>query len=387
MNSSRYAVVGAGLAGAATACSLARRGNEVTVLERTRPATTDGSSHGSARIFRYAYSDAFYIELVVRARAAFDELERLSGRQLFTPTGALDLRPARDLAAVAAAMEWAGVEHELLAVAEARSRWPQIAADTEALWHPGGGVIDAEGSVTALLDVAVREGAQVHSDWPVDRVEATGNGYRLSTGDGRGLGAERVVIAAGGWLPALLERLPLPARFRALLPTLRVTQENVYHFPYRGESGAGQAPIAIWPTLIHRNGAIHTYGLPGGRDGGFRGLKLAEFGGGRRIPSAVDQDGVIDPANRTSMIEYVRRYLPGLEPEPYAEATCLFTSTPDEDFVIDGVDGITLVSPCSGHGAKFAPLIGDIAADVATGAAPALERFAARKRRLLPTAI
>jgi sarcosine oxidase len=78
------------------------------------------------------------------------------------------------------------------------------------------------------------------------------------------------------------------------------------------------------------------------------------------------------------MVDYVRRYLPGLVPEPYAEATCLFTSTPSEDFLIDGVDGITVVSPCSGHGAKFAPLIGDMAADVATGARRAPDRFTVR---------
>ena len=92
--SSRYVVVGAGLAGAATAWSLARRGHEVTVVERTQPAARDGSSHGSARIFRYAYPDPFYARLVVRARAGFDELERLTGRQLITPSGSLDFGPA-----------------------------------------------------------------------------------------------------------------------------------------------------------------------------------------------------------------------------------------------------------------------------------------------------
>ena len=80
VTASRYVVVGAGLAGAATAWSLARRGHEVTLVERTRPAARDGSSHGSARIFRYAYPDPFYAGLVVQARAGFDELERLSGR-------------------------------------------------------------------------------------------------------------------------------------------------------------------------------------------------------------------------------------------------------------------------------------------------------------------
>ena len=371
-----YAVVGAGLAGAATAWSLARRGDEVTVVERTQPATRDGSSHGSARIFRYAYPDAFYARLVVAARTGFDELERLAGRQLITPTGALDFGPLRDVRALARVLEEAGVEHELCSADEARARWPGIAIDGETLWHPGAGVLDAEGTVRALLEQAQRHGARVLTGWPVDRVETSPAGHRLETGDGRTLDAERVVVTAGGWLPALLDRLPLPAGFRALLPPLQVTQENVYHFPYREEVTAGTS----WPTFIHKTATLPTYGLPGGRDAGFRGQKIAEFLGGRRIASAAEQDGVVDPANRARVLDYVRRYLPGLHPEPYAEATCLFTSTPSEDFVIDGIDGLTVVSPCSGHGAKFAPMIGEIAADVATGARAAPDRFAVRAR-------
>jgi sarcosine oxidase len=382
MGASQYVVVGAGLAGAATAWSLARRGHEVTVVERTQPAARDGSSHGSARIFRYVYPDPFYVRLVVAARAGFDELERLSGRRLVTPSGALDFGPVRDIRALAAVLDEVGVEHELLSAAAARARWPQIAVDSETLWHPGAGVIDAEGTVRALLEQAERAGARILTGWPVDRVTATPTGHRLETGDGRTLDGERVVVTAGGWLPALLERLPLPGGFRALVPPLAVTQENAFHLPYRdGAATDGTEAVASWPTFIHRTTAIRTYGLPGGRDAGFRGQKIAEFLGGRRIASAADQDGVVDPANRTRIVDYVRRYLPGLVPEPYAETTCLFTSTPSEDFLIDGVDGITVVSPCSGHGAKFAPLIGDIAADVATGDGRAPDRFRVRTRQ------
>jgi sarcosine oxidase len=372
VSSSRYVVVGAGLAGAATAWSLARRGHEVTVLERSQPAARDGSSHGSARIFRYVYDDPFYVRLVMAARKGFDELERLSDQQLITPSGALDFGPGRDVRALAEVLDAVGVEHELLSAADARARWPQIAVDSETLWHPGAGVIDAEGTVRALLEQAERHGAQVLGSWPVAGVVATSTGYRLETGDGRTLDAERVVVTAGGWLPALLDRLPLPAGFRALVPPLQVTQENAFHFPYREEETNG------WPTFIHRTPAIRTYGLPGGRDAGFRGQKIAEFLGGRQIASAADQDGVVDPANRARIVDHVRQYLPGLVPEPYAETTCLFTSTPSEDFLVDRVDGITLVSPCSGHGAKFAPLIGDIAANVATGESPAPDRFTVR---------
>jgi sarcosine oxidase len=164
------------------------------------------------------------------------------------------------------------------------------------------------------------------------------------------------------------------------VPPLRVSQENVYHFPYRDavNDGADGAAGTSWPTFIHKSPAIPTYGLPGGRDAGFRGQKLAEFAGGRRIASAANQDGRVDPVNRARMVDYVQRYLPGLHPEPYAEATCLFTSTPSEDFLIDRTDGVTVVSPCSGHGAKFAPLIGDMAADVATGGGRVPDRFTVR---------
>lgn len=357
---SKYVVIGAGLAGAATAWQLARAGHEVTLVERTRPATSDGSSHGSARIFRYPYPDRLYTELVVRARAGFDELEAASGRQLITPTGELDFGVLRNPRALAPVLADAGVEHELLSVEVVRERFPQLAIDTEALWHPGAGVIDAETTVQVLVDAAAAAGAQVVASWPVEEVCATGSGYLVQAADGRTLNAERVVIAAGGWLPTLLDRLPLAAGFRASLPGLEVSQENAFHFPYAD-------PQQTWPTFIHGDSSILTYGLPGGRDAQFRGLKMAEFNAGRKMPSAIDQDGMIDPAARDRAVAYVQRYLPGLVPEPYAETTCLFTNTPTEDFVIDSVDGITIVSACSGHGAKFAPVTGELAAAAATG--------------------
>ena len=267
---------------------------------------------------------------MVRARAGFDELEVLAGHQLITPTGSLDFGAAPNPRVLAQVLAEAGVEHELLSNEQARERFPQIATDTEVLWHPGAGVIDAETTVKVMVDAAVAAGANLVTGWPVDGVTANGSGYRVHSDDGRSLDAERVVVAAGGWLPTLLDRLPLPDAFREALPRLEVSQENAYHFPYRDR----QAP---WPTFIHKDSAIQTYSLPGGRDAEFRGQKLAEYNAGRKMSTAADQDGRIDPANRDRIIAYVERYLPGLVPEPYAETTCLFTNTPTEDFLIDGV--------------------------------------------------
>ena len=375
-DSSDYVVVGAGLAGAATAWQLAARGHQVTILERDVPASHDASSHGSARIFRYAYPDAFYTRAVLESKALWDGLAVDTGAGLITPFGAVDYGPERQPERLARVLAAAGVGHELLSAAEARTRWPQIAFDTQVLWHPGAGVIDAESAVNAMVALAVRHGAQLMTGWgvhsvePLDRGGRGRSGYRLTSATGETVDAGNVVISAGGWLPELLGRLSLPSGFLAGVPEITVRQEQAFHFRYRNPESAGQ-----WPTFIHKAADIQAYGLPGGRDAGFAGQKVAEYNGGKLIPSAAEQTGIVDPANRERVVEYVRRYLPGLEPEPYAETTCLFTNTPNEDFLIDRVDNLTILSPCSGHGAKFAPLIGQWAADLATGSANIPQRF------------
>lgn len=373
-----HIVIGAGLAGAATARALADRGENVTVLEQHTPATALGSSHGSARILRFAYPQRLYVDLVVASRALWADIEQAAGLELITATGAVDHGEVRHVSELAAVFDTVGIEHEVLSSAEATARWPQMRFDTEVLWHPAAGVIDAETAVTAMLDLAVAtDRVRVLEDWTVAEVgRRSGGGFRVTSASGGAVDADTVIVAAGGYLPALLPHLGLPEGFRAALPRFDVRQEQAFHFPYRGADDPGQ-PAAAWPTFIHKSGEIFTYGLPGGRDAGFSGLKLAEFNGGRVIPSALDQDGRITPEMRERMTDYVREHLPGLAPEPYAETTCLFTNTPSEDFLIDSADGVVLVSACSGHGAKFAPMIGELAADLATGQGSVPEEFRA----------
>ncbi|WP_415853334.1 FAD-dependent oxidoreductase [Sinomonas sp. G460-2] len=366
-----YVVVGAGLAGAATAWRLAERGHQVAVVERSEPANHEGSSHGSARIFRFAYAETAYAALVKESLAGWKELGRLARHSLITPTGCVDygqVRKPRELAEVLASV---GVAHEVLSPEEARSRWPQFAFDTVVLWHSGAGVIDAQETVHTMVRAAVGLGARVYEDWALAAARRSGAGYLLTNERGEELRAGRVVIAAGGWLPRLLGGLDLPSAFLASLPAFTVMQETAFHFPYREQPDPG----TFWPAFIHKRHGIQTYGLPGRRDADYRGQKLAEFNGGRAIADASAQDGLIDPAHRERIVEYVKQYVPGLLPEPYAETTCLFTNTPDEEFVIDSADGVTVLSPCSGHGAKFAPLLGELAVDLATGAREVPLRF------------
>ncbi|WP_328293192.1 FAD-dependent oxidoreductase [Kineococcus sp. NBC_00420] len=365
---SQFLVVGAGLAGASTAWRLTERGFSVTLVERDVPASARGSSHGSARIFRFAYRERDYVDLLAASVPLWSELERRHGAPLITRCGALDFGPDHDVAGLARVLAAAGVEHELVPRRAARERWPHVAADSDVLLHPAGGVLDAERTVAAMVAAARAGGAEVLTGWPLQHLERTATGFTAHAVDGRTLAAERVVVSAGGWLPDLLGNLSLPAEFLAAFPPLQVREENAFHFRYRD-------PGASWPTTIHEQDGTSVYSLPGGRDAQFRGQKVAEFNGGRVLPSAAARTGAIDPANRARVVEHVSRFLPGLDPEPYAETTCLFTNTPTEDFVVDGVDGVTVLSPCSGHGAKFAPLLGEVAADVALGTGTVPERF------------
>ncbi len=350
-------VIGAGIAGASAGWRLAQAGHAVTVIERSTPANAQGSSHGSARILRYAYADPRYVDLMLAADPDWRELEAASGATLVDRCGGLDHGAGREPERLAATLAHAGVEHELLGADDASSRWG-VRVETTALWQPTAGVLDAERAVHAMLAEAERHGARVLRETPVERLERRGAGYRVH-GPER-VDAEQVVVAVGGWLPDLLHGLELPRRFLDALPVFEVRQEQAFHFPYRdGER--------CWPTLIHDADGMLVYALPGGRDAGGRGQKVAEFAGGRPIRSAAHRDGRVDPANRDRVVAYVERHLPGLVPEPYAETTCLFTSTPDEAFVVDRADGVTVLSACSGHGAKFAPLLGRLALDLVEG--------------------
>lgn len=384
--SATFAIIGAGLTGAAAAWRLAQSGAEVIVLERDVPASHLGSSHGSARIFRYAYADPFYTDLVVRARRSWDELESSSGTRLIAPSGALDFGAVRDPRGLAAILEASEVDHELLDAGAAGSRWPQLSFDTEALWHPGAGVIDAERAVHEMLALAMAEGAEVRLGWEAVRVRRASSGYTITSIGGEEVHASQVIVAAGGWLPALLSDLALPSGFAAAMPEFEVRQENAFHFPYLDPADKGEpAPdeALSWPTFIYKSDGLQTYGLPGGRDAHFVGQKIAEYNGGRVIRSARAQDGRIDPRNRERVVRFVERFGPGLIPVPYAETTCLFTNVPRDDMIIDRAEGITIVSPCSGQGAKFAPLLGEFVADLVSGATP-VERFRATGQRFAP---
>ncbi|WP_017559138.1 FAD-dependent oxidoreductase [Nocardiopsis baichengensis] len=358
------AVVGAGLMGAATARALARRGHGVALFERHGPGHGLGSSHGSARIVRRAYADARHVRLTGRAMELWRATEEESGRALLRMTGGVDHGGA-DVGAIASALDGEGVPYEALTPAEAERRWPGARFEGRVLFHPEAGTVDPEGAVWAFIELARRDGCAFHPRTAVLGISLRGDHAVLTTSAGT-VRADRVVVAAGAWASDLLEG-PDPV---VPLPRLTVTQQQVFHFPRRALAGDA-------PTIIHHRDPL-TYSLSGGRDGGpGDGRKIAEFLDPLGPPVTPDnRSGVVDPRARERVTAYVREWLPGLAPEPFNEATCLYTATPDEEFVLDRSGPVVVCSPCSGHGAKYAPLIGELTADLAEGGDPGDPSFA-----------
>ncbi|MFC9648709.1 FAD-dependent oxidoreductase [Streptomyces sp. NPDC056937] len=354
-------VIGGGLMGAATAWAASRRGLSVLLLEQFDPGHHRGSSHGSARIVRRGYEDALYTELTGRSFELWRELESDAGVPLLRMLGSLDFGTEQYAGAVAARLAAAAVAHEVLDAHEAERRWPGMRFEGPVVHHAQGGTVDAASAVTAFLDCAVRRGATVRYGTEVRSLDAAADGVRVLLADGDTLRAERVVVAAGAWTAGLLGE-------HLALPPLTVTQQDTFHFPRLDPT----APA--WPSVLHERGD-GIYHLAGGRDGGpGDDRKIGEHYSGRKT-TATGRDGVITPRSRARVTEYVKRWLPGLDPTPRAETSCLFTFTPSEDFLLDRAGPFVVCSPCSGHGAKFAPLIGELTADLATGAGGPPERF------------
>ncbi len=352
-------IVGAGLAGSAAARALASRGRSVVLVEAFPPGHRRGSSHGSARIFRRAYPDPLYVRLTGQAQLLWRQLADETGEELVTTTGAIDYGPAREQEKMHEILTGSGVPAELMTAGAAAERWPGMSFGPDpVMFHPGGGVIDPERAMAAMRAIAAARGAQICYGSPVLRVEADDDGATVHTAD-RSWRAPAVIVAAGAWLEPLLGgQVPLPP--------LVVTQVQAFHF-------APRAP-GPWPVFMYHDEVV-VYGLPAGRDGEVPGaVKIGEHGRGT-VTTGDGRDGIVSPAARVRVREFVRQRLGGLEPAPVGEVTCLYTSTVSEDFILDRYGPFVVCSPCSGHGAKFAPLVGEIAADLACGGASPHRRF------------
>ncbi|MGO4592269.1 N-methyl-L-tryptophan oxidase [Leifsonia sp. 2TAF2] len=362
-------VIGAGAVGAAAAWSLAREGADVLLLEAFERGHDRGSSHGATRIFRHGYAEADYVELSVRAMQGWKHLERVSGRKLFDGTGAVDHGDLAMLKAIAQAQDAADLPYEWLTSSEATGRWPGLRFEEHVLFSPGGGRLLADTAVDALLDAAEAAGAELHFGVRVTAIEEARNGagVTVTASDGTHT-ADRVIVAAGSWTPALAG--PYLQAHGAILPPVTVTEEQPAHFPLL----AGAADDAsLWPSFVHYptdEERPSAYGLltPG------EGVKVGFHGSGP-VVDPDDRDRTIDPERLRHLQDYVARWVPGVDASRPTGISCLYDSTEQEDFVLDRVGPVVVATGFSGHGFKFGPAVGDILARLALHGEPAAPRF------------
>jgi sarcosine oxidase len=367
------AVVGLGAMGSHTALELATRGRRVLGIDRHRPPHTLGSTHGRTRIIREAYfEEPLYVPIVQRAYDLWRRLEERSGSRLLTVTGGLMLGASDSevvVGARASAVEH-GLPYEELSARQVRERFPAYAVpdEHEAILEPRAGFLEPEAAVEATLALAAAAGAELRFDEPVRELE--GNALRTARGT---YVADRVVVAAGPWLPELVPGLA--ALFTAARqPLLWLDpQEPALFTPER-------FPVFVWEWKP----GWAFYGFPDVGDG----FKVAvHHHGEATTPDTVDRG--LRPDDEEAIRGLVRRFFPAGDGELRESAVCLYTNTPDEHFVIDRLpddERVLVASPCSGHGFKFAPAVGEILADLATGESPrfdlapfALRRFATRR--------
>jgi sarcosine oxidase len=353
-----YIVLGLGGLGSAAAYWLSRQaGADVLGLEQFELGHVRGESQDHSRIIRLSYHTPAYVELAKQAYAAWDVLEKDSKERVILQTGGLDLAPrvsAIPLESYSESMTAAGVSFEHVDAAEIMRRWPQfrLTDDIHGLYQERSGIVMAARANAAHQRLAREHGAGLIDRTPVDGIRSARGEIDVEAG-GVSYRCRRLAIAAGPWSNHSL------AKFGVELP-LEVTQEQVTYFasPKRREFMPDRFPVWIWmddPCY---------YGFPVfGEDG----PKAAQDAGGKPV-TAESRSFEPDPENSRRVRDFLTRYLPGAVGPEICTKTCLYTLTPDRDFVIDAVpqaEGV-FVAIGAGHAFKFASLIGKTLAELAS---------------------
>jgi sarcosine oxidase len=368
-------VVGIGAMGSAACFHLARRGQRVLGLERFDIPHAMGSSHGVNRIIRLAYyEDPSYVPLLRRAYALWRELERGFGEQLLYITGSIDASEAdswvfqRSLESC----ELHGLPREVLTSAQLRERFPayHLPDGHLALLQPDGGFVASERAIVAHVDGAIEAGAEIHGREQVRSWELTGGGVRVETERGT-YEAERLVLSAGAWMGELTPHLtPLLTPERQVLAWFQPTAPALFR-------------PDVFPVFNLAHGEDRYYGFP------VFGIPGFKFGRYHHRHEQIDPETMQrepDAEDEAILREASLRYFPASAGPVMSLKSCIFTNTPDEHFILDTLPGderVVIASPCSGHGYKFASVMGEIIADLATAGQTAhdialfrLDRFA-----------
>ena len=349
-------VVGVGAMGSAACYHLARRGLRTLGLERFDIPHAMGSSHGITRIIRLAYYEhPSYVPLLLRAFELWDELAAESGRHLLEVTGTIDASGPDEIVFTEslASCQRFGLPYEVLTSAELTARHPgyRLPAEHMALFQPRGGFLRPEQCISAHVEGALAAGADIRARERVRGWEPVGDGVRVTTERGV-YEAGRLVLSAGAWMGSLapgFAELTVPER-----------QVLAWFAP--------REPALFTPQRF----PVFNLMVPEGRYYGFPvyevpGFKIGLYHHREEVVDPESYNREADATDETRLRDATSRYFPAADGSTLALRTCMFTNTPDEHFILDALPEypqVTVASPCSGHGFKFASVIGEILADL-----------------------
>lgn len=352
------AVVGAGIIGLSAAWRLGRRGAKVTLFDSLPFGHGQGSSHGPTRLLRIAYFEKpDYTPLAIRSVLLWRELESEVRDSLFCQSGALFTGPPHGF--LVGGARKAGQLHNLalksLNAAQTRERFPWLRCkqNFEAVIEEGAGYILAEKAMSHLHELLKASGVEILQREAVLNWADAGNGVKLETRR-RTAKYDHAVIAAGVWSPSLLgmDIAPISARSKSLFWT--AGDERLFN------TASGFKPFAVETT----EGRMF-YGFPAlDADG----IKIGEHTGGTPLIVPAQRPAAPGAQERLDLLAFLEAYAPGLPKAIKKEDTCLYEMSPDGDFLIGRhpkCDFLSFAAGLSGHGFKFAPMIGEALAEVA----------------------
>ena len=352
------AVVGLGGIGSAVAAQCAARGASVIGLEQFGPVHDRGSSHGKSRMIRQAYfEDAAYVRLVLRSYELWRELEQKTAERLLRITGVLSV--GEEESEIISGTKRSAAAHDLrletLSRGQVHERYPtlQLLSNEVALFEPDGGVLDPERAVGAHLKMARKAGADLHFQAAMRSWEPSKEGITILLDDGSRISAKTFVLSLGPWFKETIESLGVPLRIQRNVQAWFSPRSDFY--------GVDRFPA----FLLDRAGLpAPLYGFPDFGDG----VKAAFHGFGQ-LTTAGELDRDVNMTRDVAPIAAaVEEWMPGAAAEFREAKPCMYSLTPDGNFVIDRHPrqaNVILCGGFSGHGFKFAPVIGEIAADLA----------------------
>lgn len=352
------AVAGLGVMGSAILACTARRGASVIGLEQFERGHSFGSSSGRSRLIRKAYfEDPAYVPLLLRSYDLWREIEREAGARLLRITGLLMVGGEKSeiIRGARRAARDHGLPLETLTAREIAARYPslKILDDEVGVFEADGGVLDPERAIEAQLQLATAVGAQTRFGAGLQSWAAIPGGFALQLANGAEVTSRALVLSLGAWFQKTLEDLGVPIRVQRNVQAWFQPSTQIYAAP------------DFPPFLLDRKGLpAPLYGFPDFGDG----VKAAFHACGEIVdPDLADRE-VNMVRDIEPIVRAMEQWMPGAAEKLRAAKPCLYTLTPDGHFVIDRHPDYSRLILCggfSGHGFKFAPVIGEIAADLA----------------------